>query len=70
MEGRYKDLRDARYQNGDLTQTAAAEKLGISVAQYGKIEKGDAVGSVNIWLRIQKLFNLSDAEVWQMISRK
>lgn len=70
-ESRYKDLREVRYQNGDLSQTEMAERIGISVANYGKIETGKVSGSVRTWERIQDLFGLTDGDVWRMMkSRK
>lgn len=65
-EIRYKDLRDLRYKNGDLSQTEMAEKIGISISTYGKIESGKVNGSVKTWERIQSLFGLTDGEVWRM----
>lgn len=69
-EIRYKDLRDVRYKNGDLSQTEMAEKIGISISTYGKIESGKVSGSVKTWERIQSLFGLTDGEVWRMRKRK
>lgn len=70
-ESRYKDLREVRYKNGDLSQTEMAERIGISVANYGKIETGKVSGSVRTWERIQDLFGLTDGDVWRMMkSRK
>lgn len=66
----YKDLRDVRYKNGDLSQTEMAEKIGISAATYGKMEAGKINGSVRTWERIQSLFGLSDGDVWRMRSHK
>ena len=63
---RYKDLRDVRYQNGDITQAEMAERIGISTGSYSLIENGKRHGSNRTWKRIQELFNLTDAEVWRM----
>jgi len=67
---RYKNLRDVRYQNGNMTQKEIAEKIGISSAAYNLIESGKRHGSTKTWRKIQQLFNLSDAEVWKMQSNK
>ena len=69
-ESRYKDLRDVRYKNGDLSQTEMAQKVGVSVSTYGKIEAGKVSGSVRTWERIQELFGLTDGDVWRMRSGK
>lgn len=61
----YKDLRDVRYQNGDLTQKEMAKRIGISIAAYSLIEQKKRVGSNKTWKKIQELFKLSDADVWR-----
>ena len=66
---RYKDLRDVRYKNGDLTQEEMASRIGISKGAYSLIENKKRVGSRKTWLKIQKLFNLKDDEVWQLQKR-
>lgn len=69
-ESKYRDLREVRYKNGDLSQTEMAARIGISVATYGKIEAGKVSGSVRTWERIQELFGLTDGDVWRMRSRR
>lgn len=69
-KSRYKNLREVRFKNGDLSQTEMAKKIGISVATYGKIETGKVSGSVKTWERIQALFGLTDGDVWRMRSGK
>ena len=66
---RYKDLRDIRYKNGDLTQEQMAEKIGISKGAYSLIERKERVGSRKTWLKIQQLFKLKDEEVWKLQKR-
>ena len=70
MEERYKDLRDVRYKNGDLSQQEMAGKIGISVGAYSLIENGKRHGSHKTWNKIQELFALTDAEVWKMQNQK
>ena len=41
-------LKKAR-KNAGLTQQAIADKLGISLVYYQKIEKGDRTGDFYIW---------------------
>ncbi len=70
MKERYKSLRDVRYQNGELTQEEIAKRIGISKPAYCNIERGLRFGSVNTWIKIQKLFDLPDAETWRLIKQK
>lgn len=53
-----------------LTQAEIATKLGVSYATYNLIEQGKRKGSTEFWQRIQTLFNLSDAEMWQLYANK
>lgn len=53
-----------------LTQAEIATKLGVSYATYNLIEQGKRKGSTEFWQRIQALFNLSDAEMWQLYANK
>lgn len=62
----YKNLRDVRYFNGNLTQEETAKRLGISTGAYCLIEKGKRVGSAKTWKKIQDLFQLTDEETWQL----
>ena len=68
--GRYKDLKDARFANGRLTQKEVADKLEISVNSYVRIENGEHIGSTKTWLKLQNLFNLTDEETWQLQKNK
>ena len=43
-----RELKKARIQAG-LTQERLAEKLGISLVYYQKIEAGERIGSFKIW---------------------
>ena len=43
-----KNLQEARIKAG-LTQQQMAEKLGIGLRHYKKIESGETLGSVPIW---------------------
>ena len=53
-----------------LTQAEIATKLGVSYATYNLIEQGKRKGSTEFWQRIQTLFNLTDAEMWQLYANK
>lgn len=50
-----------------LSQIECAYKLGIPTNQYAAIEQGKTRGKVNVWSNIQKLFNVPDADMWDLI---
>lgn len=60
----YKNLKEVRVLNGDLSQQDVAAKLGISAGAYSFIENGKRTGSTRTWKKIQEVFNLTDEEVW------
>lgn len=49
-----------------LNQHQIAAKLGYERAYYGHIERGYMEGSAAFWERLQKAFELSDAEVQEL----
>ena len=51
----------------NMTQSDVAEKIGISLSLYNLIENGKRVGSIETWKKIQKLFSLSDKEMWSFM---
>lgn len=53
--------------NNHMTQSDVAEKIGISLSLYNLIENGKRVGSIETWKKIQKLFSLSDKEMWSLM---
>lgn len=53
--------------NNHMTQSDVAEKIGISLSLYNLIENGKRVGSIETWKKIQKLFSLSDKEMWSIM---
>lgn len=53
-----------------LTQQELAKELGVSCATYNLIESGQRKGSIEVWTKIQQLFNISDADVWSLYSKK
>lgn len=53
--------------NNHMTQSDVAEKIGISLSLYNLIENGKRVGSIETWKKIQKLFTLSDKEMWSLM---
>ncbi len=52
-----KNLKDARIKKG-LTQQALAVHLNISERMYKFIESGDRTGSIEIWDKLEDLFNV------------
>ncbi len=54
----------------NLTQAELAEKVGVSNPTYNLIEQGKRKGSIEFWVKLQQVFNLSDAEMWQLYSNK
>lgn len=59
------ELKILRIKN-DLTQRQAAKLLGVSLATYNLIENGNRRGSVDFWNEVQKQFNLTGEEVWNL----
>lgn len=49
-----------------LTQDQVARKTGTTKEYYGLIENGKRVGTLPYWLRYQSVFNLTDAEVFNI----
>ena len=48
------NLRSARKSAG-LTQQALADKLGVGLRHYKKIESGETLGSIGIWDDLEDL---------------
>ena len=51
------NLKNARKAAG-LTQQQAAEYLNVTRSHYQMIEQGDRVGSVELWDKLEDLFNI------------
>lgn len=51
------NLRRARKERG-MTQKQVAEYLGISEQHYQRIEYGTTVGKVELWDKLEDLFNI------------
>lgn len=60
MRQKAKDLREKH----GLTQDQLAKKTGTTKEYYGLIENGKRVGTIPYWLRYQRRFKLTDAELW------
>lgn len=64
------DLKIIRYKHGGITAKEAAKKIGMTYQNYLAIECGRRKGSIKFWLEFQKLFGLSDSEMWSIISNR
>lgn len=62
----FKTLPEVRFLKGRMTQQQVADKLGITLTSYAFIENGHRHGSFKTWVKIQKLFNLTDDECWKI----
>lgn len=51
------NLKNARKAAG-LTQQQVAEYLNVTCSHYQMMEQGDRVGSVELWDRLEDLFNI------------
>ena len=51
------NLKNARKAAG-LTQQQAAEYLNVTRSHYQMMEQGDRVGSVELWDKLEDLFNI------------
>jgi len=52
-----KNLQAARKAAG-LTQQEMADRLGIGLRHYKKIESGETLGSIEIWDELEDLFSV------------
>ena len=56
------NLKAARKAAG-MTQQQVAEKLGISVRMYQRIEDGTALGKITHWDKLEDLFEISQRQL-------
>lgn len=61
-----KNLKEARQKAG-LTQQEVAEKLGITVRMYQRIESGNALGKITHWDKLEDLFNVPQRRLREML---
>ena len=59
-------LKKLRLEYGD-TQDDVARQTGTTKEYYSLIERGERVGTVPYWLRLQKFYGLSNAELWDIV---
>ncbi|MFQ8983523.1 MAG: helix-turn-helix transcriptional regulator [Evtepia sp.] len=60
-----KNLQTARKAAG-LTQQETADKLGIGLRHYKKIESGETLGSIEIWDELEDLFSVHQRVLREM----
>ena len=51
-----------------LTQEEMARKLTMSRQAYAKIENGLGDGNITFWSKVQRTFNISSEEMWDLIN--
>ena len=51
-----------------LTQEEMAKKLTMSRQAYAKIENGQGDGNITFWSKVQRIFNISSEEMWDLIN--
>lgn len=52
-----KNLKKARLEAG-MTQQQMADKLGVGLRQYQRIETGETIGTVEMWDKLEDLFKI------------
>lgn len=52
-----------------LTQQQVADKVGITLVYYQKIEAGERVGSIDIWDALEDLFGVHQRTLREDVSR-
>lgn len=57
-----KNLKEARQKAG-LTQRQMAEYLHVVERHYKKIESGETLGSIELWDKLEDLFNIHQREL-------
>lgn len=57
-----KNLKEARQKAG-MTQKQMAEYLHVGERHYKKIESGETLGSIELWDKLENLFNIHQREL-------
>ena len=60
------NLKKARKEAG-MTQQQVADKLGISMIYYQKIEQGSRTGDFEIWDSLENLFNIHQRKLREIV---
>lgn len=59
------NLKEAR-KNAGLTQEKMAERLGIGLRHYKKIEKGETLGSIPLWDALEDVLGVNQRVLREM----
>lgn len=59
-----RNLKILRAKHG-LTQREIAAKIGVCRSIYGEVENGTRKCSVDFLAKLQRAFNIPDADIWQ-----
>ena len=62
-------IREFRFQVGEMTQQALAERVGITRQTVIALEKGKYYPSLELAFRIAKAFDVPLAEVFQVVEQ-
>lgn len=62
-----KNLKEARKKAG-LTQQAMADKLGVGLRHYQKIESGDTNGSFEVWDALEDILRIHQRKLREIAS--
>lgn len=54
----------------DLTQEEMAERMGVKRVRYQNVESGYRAGTIDFWQKLQKAFNISDADMWRLLQQQ
>lgn len=60
-----KNLKEARQRAG-MTQQQMADKLGVGLRHYKKIESGETLGSIEMWDMMEDLFSVHQRQLRQI----
>lgn len=60
------NLKIFRVKHG-LSQEAISEKIGCKRGTYSAIECGVRSGKPSFWQKLQKAFDVPDAEMWELM---
>ncbi|WP_251491385.1 helix-turn-helix transcriptional regulator [Otoolea muris] len=59
------NLKEARQKTG-MTQQQMADKLGVGLRHYKKIESGETLGSIEMWDIMEDLFSVHQRQLRQI----
>lgn len=60
-----KNLKEARQAAG-MTQQQVAERLGITLRSYQRIESGEMLGSIRVWDELEEFFDIYQKKLRQV----